>query len=191
MFPSFHWRHRFLKLSTLHTQQTSSCTCESTSPDGQTLNSLLWNRKTSRQTPDHATFSTPTHLLLQWHYHRRHCSCCMALHIEGFVGASSYGPHTHSTVIPLFLTGQEQDTLHCDTSLLTRGVFDTHPQVTPQHKANRPPCLIHVTLLASDSVKQPSTNLPVFLWAMSSFFHRAYPCNTNMPDSSLVNSWRH
>lgn len=64
------------------------------------------------------------------------------------------------------------------TSLLTRDVFDTHPQVTPRHNSNRPLLFIHVRLLMSTD-KQPSLNLSVFLWASSSFSHRADRYNTN------------
>lgn len=61
------------------------------------------------------------------------------------------------------------------TSLLTRDVFDTHPQVTPWHNSNRPLLFIHVRLF------HPQTNslLWIFLWATSSFSRRADRYNTN------------
>lgn len=115
--------------------------------------------------------------------------------IEGFgvVGASSYGSHTHSTFSRCFLRVKSK-THTTLTSLLTRDDFDTHPQVTPQHNANRPLLFIHVKLLTSTD-KQPSLNLSVFFWSTLSFSRRADRCNTNprhlqidMPYSSLIDS---
>lgn len=67
------------------------------------------------------------------------------------------------------------------TSLLTRDDFDMHPQVTPQHNANRPLLFIHVKLLTSTD-KQPFWTCLSFLGYVVFLSRRADRYNTN-PDT--------
>lgn len=73
------------------------------------------------------------------------------------------------------------------TSLLIRDDFDTHPQVTPQHNANRPLLFIHVKLLTSTD-KQPFWTCLSFLGYVVFLSRRPDRYNTN-PTPTNRHAW--